>query len=108
MDRRTPRSSRTVTRFPYAMHSRSAVAMTALASGLACGAVLRLLVAGLVYDGPNRRSSHAVAKPRGAGLAIVPVVLFAWIAAALAAGRADAGFWAIVADRKSTRLNSSH
>src|SRR3546814_12023218 len=62
-----------------------AIALTALASWLACGAVLRLLVAWRVYDEPNRRSSHAVAKPRGAGLAIVTVVLFGWIAAALAA-----------------------
>src|SRR3546814_13791046 len=81
-----------------------AIALTALASWLACGAVLRLLVAWRVYDEPNRRSSHAVAKPRGAGLAIVQVVLFAWIAAALAAGRAGAGFWAIVARTEARRV----
>src|SRR3546814_17897566 len=56
-----------------------AIALTALASWLASGAVLRLLVACPVYDEPNRRSRHAVAQKRGAGPAIVPVVLFAWV-----------------------------
>ena len=74
-----------------------AVALTALASWAASGAVLRLLVAWRVFDHPNRRSSHDVAKPRGGGLAVVPVVLLAWIAAALAAGAADLRFWAVVA-----------
>src|SRR5690606_39080363 len=45
----------------------------------------------------NERSSHAQAKPRGGGLAVVTVTLTAWTAAALAAGTADAGFWSIVA-----------
>jgi UDP-N-acetylmuramyl pentapeptide phosphotransferase/UDP-N-acetylglucosamine-1-phosphate transferase len=74
-----------------------AIALTALASWAASAAVLRLLAAWRVYDEPNQRSSHAEAKPRGGGLAVVPVVLAAWIAAALAAGSAGVGFWAIVA-----------
>lgn len=74
-----------------------AIALTALASWAASGAVLRLLVAWRVFDEPNHRSSHAVAKPRGGGLAVVPVVLTAWIAAALAGGTADAPFWALIA-----------
>src|SRR3546814_9995917 len=48
-----------------------AIALTALASWLACGAVMRLLVAWRVYDAPNRRSNHAVAKPSGAGMSNV-------------------------------------
>src|SRR3546814_19225331 len=71
-----------------------AIALTALASWLACGAVLRLLVAWRVYDQPTRRLRHAVAKPHGAGLTIEPVVLFAWPAPARAPGRADARPWA--------------
>lgn len=74
-----------------------AIALTALASWAASGAVLRLLIAWRVYDEPNDRSSHAQPKPRGGGLAVVPVVLLAWIAAALAGDTADAGFWAVVA-----------
>jgi UDP-N-acetylmuramyl pentapeptide phosphotransferase/UDP-N-acetylglucosamine-1-phosphate transferase len=74
-----------------------AIVLTALASWAASGAVLRLLVAWRIFDEPNQRSSHAVAKPRGGGLAVVPVVLLAWVAAALAAGAADARFWAVVA-----------
>lgn len=74
-----------------------AIALTALASWAASGAVLRLLIAWRVYDEPNHRSSHNQPKPRGGGLAVVPVVLAAWTAVALAQGTADAGFWAIIA-----------
>jgi UDP-N-acetylmuramyl pentapeptide phosphotransferase/UDP-N-acetylglucosamine-1-phosphate transferase len=74
-----------------------AIALTALVSWAASGAALRLLIAWRVYDEPNHRSSHAQAKPRGGGLAVVPVVLLAWIAAGLGTGTADAGFWAVVA-----------
>ncbi|MPZ08999.1 MAG: glycosyl transferase [Kiloniellaceae bacterium] len=74
-----------------------AIALTGLASWAATGAVLRLLVAWRVYDKPNHRSSHGRARPRGGGLAVVPVALVAWIATTLAGGGADRGFWLIVA-----------
>jgi UDP-N-acetylmuramyl pentapeptide phosphotransferase/UDP-N-acetylglucosamine-1-phosphate transferase len=74
-----------------------AIAVTGLASWAATGAVLRLLIAWRVYDEPNHRSSHAHAKPRGGGLAVVPVALVAWIATTLAGDSADGGFWLVVA-----------
>ena len=42
--------------------------------------VLWLLSRQGILDRPNERSSHSVAKPRGAGLALIPVVLGAWFA----------------------------
>jgi UDP-N-acetylmuramyl pentapeptide phosphotransferase/UDP-N-acetylglucosamine-1-phosphate transferase len=44
-----------------------------------------LLRAG-VHDAPNARSSHTVVKPRGGGLAVLGVVLPAWLAAGWFAG----------------------
>lgn len=73
-----------------------ALALTGFAAWAATGAVLRLLVVWKVYDEPNHRSSHAGRKPRGGGLAVVPVVLVAWIAAALSDGHYDMGFWLVV------------
>ena len=40
--------------------------------------VRRFLLRWRVLDRPNRRSSHAVPTPRGAGLALVPPLLLAW------------------------------
>src|SRR4051812_29731022 len=37
-----------------------------------------------ILDHPGARSSHASATPRGGGIALVPVVLFAWIMLAVA------------------------
>ncbi|MHA1569409.1 MAG: MraY family glycosyltransferase [Alphaproteobacteria bacterium] len=59
-----------------------AVAVFALAWA-GTGAVLRVLRHRAVLDHPNARSSHAVPTPRGAGLAVVPLVLLAWAAAHL-------------------------
>ncbi len=56
-------------------------------------AVLRALVRFEVYDRPNARSSHEQPKPRGGGLALIPVVLLAWIAAASWLDAAPPGFW---------------
>ncbi|TVR97236.1 MAG: glycosyltransferase family 4 protein [Rhodospirillales bacterium] len=67
----------------------AAVAIAALAAAVfaatafGTGAVRRLLLGWAVLDHPNARSSHAVATPRGGGLAVVPVVLAAWLAVAL-------------------------
>ncbi len=48
-----------------------------------------------ILDHPGERTSHAGATPRGGGLALVPIVLFAWIMLALA-GDAPSGTYAIV------------
>ncbi len=53
----------------------------ALVSWARAWAVLRSLIRFEVYDRPNPRSSHERPKPRGGGLALVPVLLIAWIAA---------------------------
>jgi UDP-N-acetylmuramyl pentapeptide phosphotransferase/UDP-N-acetylglucosamine-1-phosphate transferase len=74
-----------------------ALVLTALASWAATGIVLRLLIAWRVYDKPNQRSSHTQPKPRGGGLAVMAVVLVAWIAAAASDGSHDLGFWLLVA-----------
>jgi UDP-N-acetylmuramyl pentapeptide phosphotransferase/UDP-N-acetylglucosamine-1-phosphate transferase len=73
------------------------LAAVALASWAGTGLVLRLLVAWQVYDEPNHRSSHAQPKPRGGGLAVVAVVLAAWIVAAVTGGTDDTGFWLMIA-----------
>jgi UDP-N-acetylmuramyl pentapeptide phosphotransferase/UDP-N-acetylglucosamine-1-phosphate transferase len=73
-----------------------ACAALALASWAATWAVLRGLVRFSVYDRPNPRSSHAQAKPRGGGLALVPLALLAWTAAAAWLGAAPSGFWPVL------------
>lgn len=44
------------------------------------GVAMRCLRRRAVLDHPNARSSHAVPTPRGAGLAVVPAILIAWMA----------------------------
>lgn len=58
-----------------------------VAAAVSCGAtwlltllVRRWLLRAAVLDQPNERSSHATATPRGAGLAIVAVLLIVWAA----------------------------
>ncbi|HLI23088.1 MAG TPA: glycosyltransferase family 4 protein, partial [Stellaceae bacterium] len=48
-----------------------------------------------ILDHPIERSAHDIATPRGGGLALIPVVLFAWLMLALA-GLAPSGTIAIV------------
>lgn len=45
-----------------------------------------------ILDHPNERSSHNVPTPRGAGLAVVPIVLIIWALLA-AVGEAPSGVW---------------
>ena len=52
---------------------------------LGTGLVLRLLRRRAILDHPNERSSHRQPTPRGAGLAVIPVLALSW----LAAGPAD-------------------
>jgi UDP-N-acetylmuramyl pentapeptide phosphotransferase/UDP-N-acetylglucosamine-1-phosphate transferase len=73
------------------------LALVALASWATTGAVLRLLITWRVYDQPNDRSSHSRPTPRGGGLAVVSVVLAAWIFAAVTSGEAGPGFWLLIA-----------
>ncbi len=53
---------------------------------LATRAVLGLLVRRAILDRPNERSSHDTPTPRGGGIAVVAVLVPAWIAAALLSG----------------------
>jgi len=54
--------------------------LAAIAALIGTGGTLRYLRRRLL-DFPNERSSHAVPTPKGAGLAVIPVVLVAWAAA---------------------------
>jgi UDP-N-acetylmuramyl pentapeptide phosphotransferase/UDP-N-acetylglucosamine-1-phosphate transferase len=54
--------------------------LSAIAALIGTGGALRYLRR-RVLDIPNERSSHAVPTPKGAGLAVIPVVLVAWAAA---------------------------
>ena len=54
--------------------------LSAIAALIGTGGALRYLRS-RVLDIPNDRSSHAVPTPKGAGLAVIPVVLVAWAAA---------------------------
>lgn len=69
------------------------LAAVAAASWAGTGLMLRLLLRWRVFDRPNHRSSHDHPKPRGAGLAVIAVVLVAWIIAAVTGGQAGAAFW---------------
>ncbi|HYM30413.1 MAG TPA: hypothetical protein VEU47_03890 [Candidatus Cybelea sp.] len=54
-----------------------------LAAAAATGGVLALLRRRAILDHPNERSSHSVPTPRGAGLAVIPVLALAWVAIGL-------------------------
>ncbi len=64
------------------------------ASVVGTGLVLWLLRRRSILDLPNERSSHDVATPRGGGLAVVTVLILAWLAIGSAGGadQARAGF----------------
>ena len=81
---------------PWTILAVACVAV-ALLSWVATWVVLRVLVVFGLYDRPNPRSSHDLPKPRGGGLALVPVLLIAWIAAAAWLGEAPPGFWVVMA-----------
>lgn len=57
-----------------------AMALLAMGTILATGLVLTLLRRQQILDRPNARSSHDMPVPRGGGLAVVPMLLAAWIA----------------------------
>ena len=71
------------------------VAVT-VAAWVTTWAVLRALIRIRAYDRPNARSSHVLPKPRGGGLALLPVLLIAWIAAVIWLGAVPTSFWPVV------------
>lgn len=52
----------------------------ALLAGFAIAALIPLLRKSRVLDLPNDRSSHVIPTPRGAGLALIPIIAIFWIA----------------------------
>lgn len=69
----------TETLLPLALFALAVVGLTWLATR----AVLSLLVKRAILDRPNERSSHDTPTPRGGGIAVIAVLLPAWIAAAI-------------------------
>jgi UDP-N-acetylmuramyl pentapeptide phosphotransferase/UDP-N-acetylglucosamine-1-phosphate transferase len=69
------------------------------ASWLATGGVLRILRRHAVLDRPNERSSHSAPTPRGGGIAVIGVLLAAWLALWLlgAGAAAPSNFWLVLA-----------
>jgi len=65
-------------------------ALVLVASFAGTGLVLRFLSDRAILDHPNERSSHTRPTPKGAGLAIVPIVAAAWLWAGWATGNAHA------------------
>lgn len=73
-----------------------AAALAAIASWAATWLVLKLLVRHGIYDRPNERSSHEHPKPRGGGLAVLAVLLPAWLLTSETFGAAPPGFGAVL------------
>jgi UDP-N-acetylmuramyl pentapeptide phosphotransferase/UDP-N-acetylglucosamine-1-phosphate transferase len=69
-----------------AVLAAAAIAATALFSAIATRALIPVLRRRGALDRPNERSSHLVPTPLGGGIAVVAVVLVAWLGLA-AAGR---------------------
>jgi UDP-N-acetylmuramyl pentapeptide phosphotransferase/UDP-N-acetylglucosamine-1-phosphate transferase len=66
-----------------------------LAAFLATGLALKLLRRAQILDHPNERSSHSLPTPKGAGLALIPLLIAAW--AWLAAQQGEYGLWPLLA-----------
>ena len=62
----------------------AAVLVAAVTCLVGTGVVLASLRRRAIFDHPNRRSSHTTPTPRGGGLAVIPVILVGWAAAAMA------------------------
>ncbi|MCK5167943.1 MAG: glycosyl transferase, partial [Rhodospirillaceae bacterium] len=58
--------------------------ITSFASAILTGALRQLLLKWNIFDHPNERSSHKTPTPRGGGLAVMIVVLGAWVLSPLA------------------------
>ncbi|MDK9721123.1 MAG: glycosyltransferase family 4 protein [Rhodospirillales bacterium] len=66
-----------------------------LASAGAVRLLLNWLIAKAILDRPNERSSHSTPTPRGGGLAVMAVILLAWLALGLRPG-APPGLWIVI------------
>lgn len=73
-----------------------ATAAVAFASWGATWLVLKLLAHFNVYDRPNQRSSHSSPKPRGGGLALIPVLILAWVITVYWLRAIPPGFWVVL------------
>jgi len=71
--------------------SAAVASLVLVASFAGTGLILRFLRDRAILDHPNERSSHAAPTPKGAGLAIVPIVAAAWLGAGWAAPAAHVG-----------------
>jgi len=80
---------------PLALTAALILLGTALVSAIAVGFLRRALIGWQILDHPNERSSHRQATPRGAGLALLAVVLPIWLLAALFVGGAQESNWQI-------------
>ena len=69
--------------------------LVTLAAFLATGLALKLLRRAQILDHPNERSSHSLPTPKGAGLALIPVLIAAW--AWLAAQQGAFHLWPLLA-----------
>jgi UDP-N-acetylmuramyl pentapeptide phosphotransferase/UDP-N-acetylglucosamine-1-phosphate transferase len=71
--------------------SAAVAALVLVASFSGTGAIMRFLRDRAIFDHPNERSSHVLPTPKGAGLAVVPVVAAAWLGAGWMAPVAHVG-----------------
>jgi UDP-N-acetylmuramyl pentapeptide phosphotransferase/UDP-N-acetylglucosamine-1-phosphate transferase len=72
------------------------VLAVALASAAGTLVALRYLGRNAIMDRPNERSSHKRPTPRGAGLAVVPVIAAAWAAVGVMTGASEL-HWVVIA-----------
>ncbi len=72
-------------------------AVPALLAGFAIAALIPRLRKSRVLDLPNDRSSHVIPTPRGAGLALIPIVAALWIALGWTDGSTQVLIWPAIA-----------
>ena len=60
--------------------------VVSLSALVATGALLPLLRKHSILDIPNNRSSHDAPTPKGGGIALISVILLAWIASGIYLG----------------------
>ncbi len=82
-------------RMPLPLAASLILLATALLTAIAVGFLRRALLRWQVLDHPNERSSHSLATPRGAGLALLLVIIPSWIAAARLVGDTADCSWQI-------------
>jgi UDP-N-acetylmuramyl pentapeptide phosphotransferase/UDP-N-acetylglucosamine-1-phosphate transferase len=70
--------------------------LLAVGVSIGSGCIARWLNHSGLFDQPNTRSSHVVPTPRGGGLVVVPLLMFAWLSFVLWQGESPAGFWVVL------------